>query len=297
MTSGDAPHVGYDLTMPTALRPAGSGSAMLLIHGFSASWGIWKPLLPALEQHHEVLAARLLGHSGGPEYLAGSPATADAMVDALERDMDSAGFARAHLVGNSLGGWLALELAARGRALSTTALSPAGGWNHGGPETKRLARLFRQNHRLLELLGPSGVQMMRRRRFRALALRDVAVRPAELPASLAVELAEAAAACAIYLPLVEQLTSTGFGELAAINSPVQIAWGTEDRILRWPGYAERFRRMTPQARWVQLQGLGHCPMLDDAALTTKTILELSQRVDAAGGNGAQQPAAVAAPSR
>ena len=156
--------------MPTvAVHRAGSGSPMVLIHGFSASWGVWRPLLPALERHHDVLVSTLLGHSGGPEYLAGSPAAPDAMADALERDMDSAGFERAHLVGNSLGGWLALELAARGRALSATALSPAGGWNHGGRETKRLARLFRQSHRMLKLLGPHGAQLMRRRRFRALA--------------------------------------------------------------------------------------------------------------------------------
>jgi pimeloyl-ACP methyl ester carboxylesterase len=106
---------------------------------------------------------------------------------------------------------------------------------------------------------------------------------------------EAAAACAIYLPLLEQLTSTGFGELAAIDSPVQIAWGTKDRILLWPSYSERFRRMVPEAQWVPLDGFGHCPMLDDAELTTTTILELTQRVDVGGGT--QQPAAVDASSR
>ncbi len=268
---------------------------MVLIHGFSASRGIWTPLLPALEQHHDVLVPGLLGHSGGPEYLAGSSAAPAAMADALERDMDSAGFERAHLVGNSLGGWLALELAARGRALSTTALSPAGGWTHGGRETKRLGRMFRQNYRLLKLLGPGGARLMRRRRFRALALRDVAMRPRDLPAARAVEMTEAAAACAIYLPLLEQLTSTGFGELATIDSPVQIAWGTKDRILPWPGYAERFRRMVPEAQWVPLDGLGHCPMLDDAQLTTTTILDLTQRADVGGGT--PQPAAVQASSR
>jgi pimeloyl-ACP methyl ester carboxylesterase len=267
---------------------------MLLIHGFSAAWGIWKPLLPALEQHHEVLAATLLGHYGGPEYVAGSPATPEAIADALERDLDSAGVERAHIVGNSLGGWLALELAARGRALSATALAPAGGWTHGGPETKRLGRLFRRNHRMLELIGPNGAKLMRRRRFRALALRDVAIRPAEVPAALAVEMAEASAACEIYLPLLEHLTSSGFGDLAAIDSPVQIAWGTRDRVLPWPVYAERFRQMTPEAEWVQFEGLGHCPMLDDAPLTTNTILDLTRRVDA--GRGTPQPAAAAAPS-
>jgi pimeloyl-ACP methyl ester carboxylesterase len=262
---------------------------MVLIHGFSASWGIWRPLLPALQRSHDVLAAALLGHADGPEYLPGSPATPGAMADALERDMDAAGFERAHIVGNSLGGWLALELAARGRALSTTALSPAGGWNEGGRETKRLGRLFRQNYRLLKLLGPGGAQLVRRPRFRALALRNVAMRPADIPAALAVEMIQSAAACTIYLPLLEQLTDGGFGELAAIDSPVQIAWGTKDRILFWPGYAERFRHMTPQAQWVELDGLGHCPMLDDAALTTRTILELSRHVDA--GRAVPQPAA------
>ena len=285
--------VVYDLRMPTpAIHRAGSGSPMVLIHGFSASWGIWRPLLPALEQEHEVLVPNLLGHHGGPEYLAGSPATPEAMADALERDMDSAGLERAHIVGNSLGGWLALELAARGRALSVTALSPAGGWTHGGRETKRLARLFRQSYKMHKLLGPGGAQLMRRRRFRAFALRDVAVHPADLPPALAVEMAEAAAACPIYLPSLEYLTSTGFGELGEIDVPVQIAWGTKDRILPWPGYAERFHRLVPAAQWIPLDGLGHCPMLDDVALTNKLILELSQRVDL--GERPQQPASVPA---
>ncbi len=262
------------------LQGAGGGSPMFLIHGLSGTPATWRPLLPALERHHHVLAATLLGHRGDREYLVGSPATPAAIVDALERDMTAAGFERAHLVGHSLGGWLALELAVRGRALSTTALAPAGGWNHGGPEATRLGRMLRQNDRLTKLLGAEAVQLMRRRRVRALALRYVVARPAEVPAALAVEMAQAAAECAISLPLLEYLARAGFGELAAIDSPVQIVWGTNDRILCWPGYAERFRRMVPGARWVQLAGLGHCSMLDDAPLTTRTILELTQQADA-----------------
>jgi pimeloyl-ACP methyl ester carboxylesterase len=73
---------------------------------------------------------------------------------------------------------------------------------------------------------------------------------------------------------------------------VQIAWGTKDRILPWPGYAERFHRLVPAAQWIPLDGLGHCPMLDDVALTNKLILELSQRVDL--GERPQQPASVPA---
>ncbi len=272
----------------TSLHLAGGGSPILLIHGLSGTPATWKLMLAALGQRHEVLAATLLGHRGGPEYLPGSPATPAAMADALECEMDTAGLGRAHLVGHSLGGWLALELAARGRALSTTALAPAGGWNHAGPEARRLGRMFRQNDRTTKLLGPGAAHLMRRRRFRALALRYVVSRPADVPAALAVAMAEAAVDCAIYLPLVEHVMNAGFGELGVIDSPVQIVWGTKDRILRWPSYAERFRRMVPRAQWIELAGLGHCPMLDDARLTAQTILELTQRADA--DRDAPQPA-------
>jgi pimeloyl-ACP methyl ester carboxylesterase len=253
---------------------------MVLIHGFAGTSATWMPVLPALAQQHDVLVPTLLGHRGGPEYLAGSPATPEALADALERHMDAVGMARAHLVGSSLGGWLALELAARGRALSTTALAPAGGWAPRGSEARRLRRMFRHNDWVARALGPSAAPLMRRRRFRAVALRSVAVRPAEVPAGLAVEMTEAAADCAIYRPLLAHLAAAGFGELGAIESPVQIVWGTRDRILRWPGCAERFRSMIPRARWIELAGLGHCPMLDDARLTTDTILALTRPADA-----------------
>jgi pimeloyl-ACP methyl ester carboxylesterase len=256
---------------------------MMLIHGFSATWRIWQPVLPALEQRHDVIATTLLGHHGGPTYETGSPATPEAMADALEHDLDRAGIERAHLVGNSLGGWLALELASRGRALSTVALAPAGGWDAGGREEKRLGRLFRQNYRLLRMLGENGPRLTRRPRFRKLVLRDVVAYPERVPARLAVEMMEGAAGCTIYLPFLEYATSSGFGELPAIDTPVRIAWGTKDRILHWPGYAERLRRLVPAAEWVELPGLGHCPMLDDPELTVRTICELTDRVDAERG--------------
>jgi pimeloyl-ACP methyl ester carboxylesterase len=135
--------------------------------------------------------------------------------------------------------------------------------------------MFWQDYWMNKLLGRTPTQLMRRLRFRALALRLVVVHPADVPAALAVEMAQASGDCAIYLPLLEHLRTAGFGELGAIDSPVQIVWGSRDRILRWPDYAERFRRMVPGAKWIELTGLGHCPMLDDAQLTAQTILGLT----------------------
>jgi pimeloyl-ACP methyl ester carboxylesterase len=262
------------------LLEPGVRSTMVLIHGLEGTPATWGPLLMMLEREHALLTPALLGHRGGPEYRAGSPATPAAMADALERDLDVAGVGSAHLVGNSLGGWLALELAARGRALSTTALAPAGGWTHGGAEARRLGRMFARNDRLARFVGPHAARLVRRRRFRAVALRSVAMHPAAVPAGLAVEMTEAAGDCTISRPLLAHLATAGFGELGAIDSPVQIVWGTRDRILRWPVYAARFRRMIPHAQWTELAGLGHCPMLDDAQLTSATILALARRTDA-----------------
>ena len=77
----------------------------MLIHGFSGTRLIWEPVLKALERSHDVLAVNLAGHVGGPE-LADAPVSVNALVDAVERDLDAAGFdTAAHVVGNSLGGW------------------------------------------------------------------------------------------------------------------------------------------------------------------------------------------------
>jgi len=80
------------------------------------TWRTWELVLPKLERYHEVLAPTLIGHAGGP-LLEGE--VTDALVsDAVERAMDDAHFETAHIVGNSLGGFVALQLAARGRAAS-----------------------------------------------------------------------------------------------------------------------------------------------------------------------------------
>ena len=76
-----------------------------------------------------MLAPTLAGHAGGPPIE--GEITDDALADGVERAMDEAGIATAHIVGNSLGGYIALQLAARGRAESVVALAPAGGWAAG----------------------------------------------------------------------------------------------------------------------------------------------------------------------
>jgi pimeloyl-ACP methyl ester carboxylesterase len=103
----------------------------VLLHGFTDTWRTWDLVLDELQRDHEVLAPTLLGHAGGPPVT--GELTDASIADAVQRAMDDAGLQTAHLVGNSLGGYVALQLAMRRRPRSVVALAPAGGWPPGDP--------------------------------------------------------------------------------------------------------------------------------------------------------------------
>ncbi|HRV60527.1 MAG TPA: alpha/beta fold hydrolase, partial [Solirubrobacterales bacterium] len=111
----------------TPFHHGGSGPPLVLIHGITDTWSTWELVIPPLERKFEVLAVTLPGHAGGPA-LKGD-FTADTLPAGIEAAMDGVGFGSAHVAGNSLGGWVALRLAERGRALSVSAFAPVGGWS------------------------------------------------------------------------------------------------------------------------------------------------------------------------
>src|SRR5918999_1003745 len=104
----------------------GSGEPLVLVHGIGHTWRAWKPVLPLLEQRFDLLAVDLPGFGRSAPFPPGVDSTPEALADAVEDEMARAGFEDAHLAGNSLGGWISLELARRGRARTVTAISPSG---------------------------------------------------------------------------------------------------------------------------------------------------------------------------
>src|SRR5580700_7112618 len=131
-----------------ALYRAGSGEPLLLLHGFTGTWHHWRPVLGELAARYEVIAPTLAGHDGGPPYPSSNPMSFSGATDSLERHLDELGVDTAHVVGNSMGGALALELAKRSRARSVVAIAPAGGWTEGGGEALRLAKFFARQIRM-----------------------------------------------------------------------------------------------------------------------------------------------------
>ncbi len=112
----------------TPVHHGGTGPPLLLLHGIGAIWRAWSPVLPYLEPYHEVIVPTLHGHAGGPALDSEVVPSVEALVDGIEAELDRMGLQKVHIAGNSLGGWIGIELARRGRAQSLVLLSPAGAW-------------------------------------------------------------------------------------------------------------------------------------------------------------------------
>jgi pimeloyl-ACP methyl ester carboxylesterase len=143
----------------TPSHRGGSGPPLVLLYGFPDSWRTWELVLPALERRHDVLALTLAGHAGAPPIE--GRVGAEALVDGVERAMDEASLATAHLAGNSLGGYLALRLE-RGRARSVVAFAPAGGWAPGDDSYRDLLARQSELAAYLKAAAPPPCRSSRR---------------------------------------------------------------------------------------------------------------------------------------
>ena len=256
----------------TRFHRGGSGPPLVCLHGFTDTWRTWQLVLPRLERRHDVLAPTLLGHAGAeslPEQIGG-----DTLADAVEQAMDAAGFATAHVVGNSLGGYIGLQLAARGRAESVVALAPAGGWATDDGSYRETLAHFTTMQEQLRAADPHVESIVATDEGRRRATAHFSERHEQLPAELIAHLMRGAAACTAVAPLVAFAEREGWRlDAERITCPVRVVWGTADRLLPWPSAALRYRRdWLPQADWIELDGVGHCIQLDVPLEAAELIL-------------------------
>lgn len=241
-------------------------------------------MLPALEREHDVLAPTLAGHAGGPP-IAGQ-IDADTLPDAVERAMDDAGFEAAHIVGNSLGGYLALQLAERGRARSVVALAPAGGWADGDDAVRTTMEHFVVMQDQLKLAAPYADAIVAKPEGRRKATQFITVNYEHIPADLLAHQLRGVAACAAVGPFIAHALSAGWTlDAERITCPVRIVWGTEDRLLEWPRAAARYRALLPHADWIVLDDVGHCPQLDVPLEAAQLILGVTAGARGSTGTG------------
>lgn len=256
--------------MTIAHERGGSGPPLVLIHGIGSEGRVWKPVLDRLARERDVVTLDLPGHGASPPFPASTRPTAVALAGEVARLLDELGWERPHLGGNSLGGWVSLELARRGRASSVTGLSPAGFTNdrertYAKATLGLSVRLARAGAGLLPTVVANPVG-------RALAIGQMVGRPWRVPADEALRMARNLAASPGFDATNEAIHSESFAGGDGIDVPVTIAWGARDRLLL-PRQSRRAQRMLPGARRTILHGCGHVPTWDDPELVARVLLE------------------------
>jgi pimeloyl-ACP methyl ester carboxylesterase len=147
---------------------------LVLFHGLGmTAESAWQEVVPLLSEHHEIFTPTALGHPGRPPSWR-RPVLIRDVVNAAEWHLEQCGLERPHLAGNSLGGYVAIELARRGRASTVCALSPAGFWMAGDGLQSQLLRKFKTTLRMARLTQSVSPLMLKSATLRRLTLRDTA---------------------------------------------------------------------------------------------------------------------------
>lgn len=257
----------------------GSGPTLVLLHGLGGTWHVWKPVLALLERRHRVIAPTLPGHPGGPPIPDGVTPTVDVLADLLIADLKARGITSAHVAGNSLGGWLALELARRGVADSVTALSPAGGWQTQ-QDYDAIARSFRIVYALLPLLIFVFSLFMAFGFIRRALNKQAMEHGDRVPASESRRAMRSMRDTTMLPSLLDSMKHAGGIQPFKVDPPlVRIAWCERDKVIPYSRYGAALTTVVRGAEAVKVTGCGHVPMYDDPQQVADVITATTTRAE------------------
>jgi len=266
-----------ETVMGLAYERTGSGPPLMLLHGVGHRQQAWSAVVELLAPYRELILVDLPGHGESPPLVTAGRPPVPVLLEAVLGLLDELGLERPHLAGNSLGGRLALEAGAAGRAASVTALSPAGFFRNRGDMlyARSIFKLMQAAGRVLEPVAPA---LLRSTAGRGLVYSAVVSHPSRLTPEQADGDMAAFLAARDALDLVLAGIGQFTGQLPA-DVPVTIAWGAKDRLLS-RRQALVAKAQLPWAQFVLLPGCGHVPMTDDPELVADVLLRGSDAAQA-----------------
>jgi pimeloyl-ACP methyl ester carboxylesterase len=257
-----------------AFTRAGAGEPLVLVHALGSSRRIWDPVLAALAERLDVIAVDLPGFGDSaplPPRVEPTPAALAAAVAGL---LDSLGVTTPHLAGNSLGGWVALELAALRRPASLTLLSPAGLWRGDTPMYCRVS--LRATRWLARHAGGLLGALVNYRLGRALVLGQTHGHPIRITPENARAIVSTAGTCPGFEATLRATIRRRYLATVPIEAPTTVAYGTRDLVLL-PWQSRHLDQLPGGTRVEALPACGHFPVADDPAAVIAVIRQTAAR--------------------
>ena len=257
---------------------SGQGEPLVLLHPLGSSRAAWDAIVPALAERFDVIAVDLPGFGASaplPASVEPSPAELAAAVAGM---LDDLGIDRPHLAGNSLGGWVAVELAKIRPVRSVTLLSPAGLWRKDTPLYCMVS--LRLSRWLARHAGPALSRIVATRPGRMLVFGQLLAHPARLPAAQARSAVRELGTSPGFDAALKATARRRIRGAQQVTAPVTVAFGSRDFVLL-RHQSRHLGELPPDTRSSTLPGCGHVPMTDDPAGVTDLIITSTSRASAA----------------
>ena len=250
----------------------GSGEPLVFIHGMGSAATAWKPIIKSLNNHFQSITIDLPGH-GNSAYLSNQSMEPSDLARLIHQNLMDMNIGKYHLIGNSLGGWISLEMAAEfpQNVKSVIGLAPAGLWltpfNSRYPGEVALKVVAGGVNKL----APS---LLNYTWAKQIGFESISPRWKELDYEVCLDATNAMAKSQGYFPAWDALLGKRFDKKISNNIPVTIIFGDTDRTL--PEKTCQEKSLAPaHAKWVVLPSTGHAPMWDS---TEEVLAEIYNTV-------------------
>ena len=254
-----------------AFTRAGSGEPLLLLHGLGTTRHDFDRIVPLLAEHFDVLSVDVPGQ-GEAGAVPGRPTVAT-LVDALEADLDARGLNRVHVLGNSLGARLALELGQRGRARSVVAIAPSG--LSIPPERLYQVTGMALSGLAIRKLRPLIPSLAVHRATRVMLLSGLRARPWRATSGEANAVAGGFGGSDFWRLLLWAIAADVATDLDEIECPVLLVQGAADWVAS--GQTARFLAQVSRAQFRILPWAGHAAQGDVPAQVAQLVRETAAR--------------------
>ena len=251
-----------------------SNPALVLVHGLGSAGTIWKTLIPNLIEDFTVYAIDLPGHGDAPlatDEALDPQALGLAIVEMMRNRF---GVEKMHVAGNSLGGWIALEMGALAphAVESVTALAPAGLW-HEGPTSKYPPSL---DSRVLAKISQYFMRIAYHLPLlKAIGYKKITHLWRELSFESCKDSVLAMANSKGYMPMWKALLGRKFDSQLSESTRVSIIFGDYDLTL--PEEIAQEKSVAPQhAAWIVVDNCAHVIMWNYPKMTVDFIKQTSR---------------------